>query len=113
MSQPTSTHYRETVANFPSGVTVVTTRDGGEDTLLGKGGVDVLVGLNNGVGHDAIPFLCVWPACWPGRGLSVGHPQVCQNSGRVSGISSIGGASVTKTTPLSTVGIIMLSAVSR
>lgn len=31
MSQPTSTHYRETVANFPSGVTVVTTRDGGED----------------------------------------------------------------------------------
>jgi len=33
------------------------TRDGSEDTLLGKGGVDVLVGLNNGVGHDAIPFL--------------------------------------------------------
>lgn len=31
MSQPTSTHYRETVANFPSGVTVVTTRDSGED----------------------------------------------------------------------------------
>ena len=31
MSQPTSTLYRETVANFPSGVTVVTTRDGGED----------------------------------------------------------------------------------
>ena len=31
MSQPTSTHYRETGANFPSGVTVVTTRDGGED----------------------------------------------------------------------------------
>ena len=31
MSQPTSTHYRETVANFPSGVTVVTTRDGGVD----------------------------------------------------------------------------------
>ena len=31
MSQPTSTRYRETVANFPSGVTVVTTRDGGED----------------------------------------------------------------------------------
>ena len=31
MSQPTSTHYRETVANFPSGVTVVSTRDGGED----------------------------------------------------------------------------------
>ena len=31
MSQPTSTHYRETVANFPSGVTVVTTRDRGED----------------------------------------------------------------------------------
>ena len=31
MSQPTSTHYRETVANSPSGVTVVTTRDGGED----------------------------------------------------------------------------------
>ena len=31
MSQPTSTHYRETVANFPSGVTVVTTRDGCED----------------------------------------------------------------------------------
>lgn len=31
MSQPTSTHYRETVANFPSGVTVVTTHDGGED----------------------------------------------------------------------------------
>ena len=30
MSQPTSTHYRETVANFPSGVTVVTTRDSGE-----------------------------------------------------------------------------------
>ena len=31
MSQPTSTHYRETVANFPSGVTVVTTRDSGAD----------------------------------------------------------------------------------
>ena len=31
MSQPTSTHYRETVANFPAGVTVVTTRDSGED----------------------------------------------------------------------------------
>lgn len=31
MSQPTSTHYRETVANFPSGVTVVTTRDSDED----------------------------------------------------------------------------------
>ena len=31
MSRPTSTHYRETVANFPSGVTVVTTRDSGED----------------------------------------------------------------------------------
>lgn len=34
MSQPTSTHYRETVANFPSGVTVVTTRDSGEDLGL-------------------------------------------------------------------------------
>ena len=37
MSQPTSTHYRETVANFPSGVTVVTTRDGGEDFGLTVG----------------------------------------------------------------------------
>lgn len=31
---PTSTHYRQTVANFPSGVTVVTTHKDGEDIGL-------------------------------------------------------------------------------
>lgn len=34
MSQPTSTHYRNTVGNFPSGVTVVTTHSAGDDVGL-------------------------------------------------------------------------------
>ncbi|WJZ03206.1 flavin reductase family protein [Corynebacterium freiburgense] len=34
LDAPTSTHYRQTVANFPSGVTVVTTHADGEDIGL-------------------------------------------------------------------------------